>query len=287
MRDDFAVFILTHGRPDNVVTVETLKKAGYTGKWYIVIDDEDDSEQAYRDRYGDKVLQFSKSDVAAKTDSADNSDDRRVILYARNACFDLAKELGIQWFAEFDDDYDSMGHRYETEDGNYGLKQVPVKEADKVFTAMIEFLEETGSDTIAMAQGGDFIGGTKSNVWKQGLARKAMNTFIFNADNPIRFMGRINEDVNFYTRHNNVGHKIFTIADVMINQLPSQSNAGGMTEMYLDTGTYTKSFYTIIYSPQAVTIGTMGQTARRLHHKVTWNKTAPKILNERYRKEKS
>lgn len=287
MRDDFAVFILTHGRPDNIVTVETLKKAGYTGKWYIVIDDEDDSEQAYRDKYGDKVLQFSKKDVAAKTDSADNSEDRRVILYARNACFDLAKELGIQWFTEFDDDYDSMGHRYETDTDNYGLKQVPVKEADKIFTAMIEFLEETDSDTIAMAQGGDFIGGTSSNVWKQGLARKAMNTFIFNTDNPIRFMGRINEDVNFYTRHNNVGHKIFTIADVMINQLPSQSNAGGMTEMYLDTGTYVKSFYTIIYSPQAVTIGTMGQTARRLHHKVTWNHTAPKILNERYRKEKS
>lgn len=287
MRDDFAVFILTHGRPDSVVTAETLRKAGYTGKWFIVIDDEDDKEQMYRDRYGDKVLQFSKKAIAAKTDSADTSEDRRVILYARNACFDLAKEIGVQWFAEFDDDYDSIGHRYERSDDKYGLKQTPVKQLDVIFTAMIEFLESTKSDTIAMAQGGDFIGGTKSNVWKQGLARKAMNTFIFNADNPLRFMGRINEDVNLYTRHNNVGHKIFTIADVMVNQLPSQSNSGGMTEMYLDTGTYVKSFYSIVYSPQAVTIGTMGQTSRRLHHRVSWNKTAPKIINQSYRKEQS
>jgi len=27
---DFAVFILTHGRPDNVKTLSTLKKCGYT-----------------------------------------------------------------------------------------------------------------------------------------------------------------------------------------------------------------------------------------------------------------
>ena len=38
MRNDFAVFILTHGRADNVVTVPAIKKAGYTGKIYFIID---------------------------------------------------------------------------------------------------------------------------------------------------------------------------------------------------------------------------------------------------------
>lgn len=42
MRNDFAVFILTHGRADNVVTVPAIKKAGYTGKIYFIIDDEDE-----------------------------------------------------------------------------------------------------------------------------------------------------------------------------------------------------------------------------------------------------
>lgn len=31
MRDSFAVFILTHGRADNVVTMKTLKKAAIQG----------------------------------------------------------------------------------------------------------------------------------------------------------------------------------------------------------------------------------------------------------------
>ena len=38
--EDFAVFILTHGRADNVKTYKTLKRFGYTGKIYIIIDNE-------------------------------------------------------------------------------------------------------------------------------------------------------------------------------------------------------------------------------------------------------
>ena len=40
MRDDFAVFILTHGRARQQKTLATLKKCGYTGKLFLVIDDE-------------------------------------------------------------------------------------------------------------------------------------------------------------------------------------------------------------------------------------------------------
>lgn len=48
MRNDFAVFILTHGRADNVVTVPAIKKAGYTGKIYFIIDDEDEQAEEYK-----------------------------------------------------------------------------------------------------------------------------------------------------------------------------------------------------------------------------------------------
>ena len=36
--NNFAVFILTHGRADNVKTHDSLKRCGYTGKIYILID---------------------------------------------------------------------------------------------------------------------------------------------------------------------------------------------------------------------------------------------------------
>ena len=45
-RDSFCVFILSHGRPDNVITLNTLRREGYTGPWYIVIDNEDKKGEA-------------------------------------------------------------------------------------------------------------------------------------------------------------------------------------------------------------------------------------------------
>ena len=51
MRDDFAVFILSHGRSDKIKTYNTLKKQGYTGKIYIIIDNED----VTADRYIEKL----------------------------------------------------------------------------------------------------------------------------------------------------------------------------------------------------------------------------------------
>ena len=287
IRDDFAVFILTHGRAENVITINTLRKAGYTGKIYLVIDNEDEQGDLYREKYGeDMVLVFDKMKYLKMTDTADSNDDTRGVVMARNASFDLAKDLGLTWFAEYDDDYDSMSFRYEIEgDHDFGLKQVPMVNANAIFEAMITFLDETGSDTIAMAQGGDFIGGTNSNVWKTGLSRKAMNTFIFRADSDIRFMGRINEDVNMYVTYGNKGRLIWTIADIMVNQKPTQQNERGLTDIYKALGTYVKSFYSVIYAPQAVTVNSMGETSRRLHHRVSWNNTTPKILNQKHRKE--
>ena len=50
--DDFCIFILTHGRPDNVITYDTLKKTNYSGRLYLVIDDEDKSAPEYFKKYG-------------------------------------------------------------------------------------------------------------------------------------------------------------------------------------------------------------------------------------------
>lgn len=61
MRNDFAVFILTHGRADNVATMGALKKGGYTGKWYMIIDNEDETVDQYHKNFGpEHVIMFDK-----------------------------------------------------------------------------------------------------------------------------------------------------------------------------------------------------------------------------------
>lgn len=61
----FCVFILSHGRPNNVRTLKTLQKSNYTGDWYIVIDNEDKTAAEYYKRFGkDKIIMFDKLAVS-------------------------------------------------------------------------------------------------------------------------------------------------------------------------------------------------------------------------------
>lgn len=283
MDKNFAAFILTHGRPDNVITYNTLKKTGYTGDIYIIIDNEDKTSKDYYDRFGDKVIMFDKKEIANTFDEADNFDDRRAIVYARNACFKIAKDLGIKYFIQLDDDYTTFRFASNNK-GKYITQNTSITNLDGIFTAMLNFYKNTNIHSIAMAQGGDFIGGENSRVFKEKLARKCMNSFICSTDRPFQFVGRINEDVNNYTHKGSLGYLFFTIASVRLEQKQTQSNDGGMTDIYLDNGTYIKSFYSVIFQPSSVTIALMGNKNNRLHHRVNWNATTPVILDEKYKK---
>lgn len=281
MRNDFCVFILTHGRADNVVTAKTLERQGYTGKLYIVIDNEDDQEDEYRRIYGDKVLQFDKREIAKTFDTMDLSEERRTIVYARNVCFDLARQVGCRYFLELDDDYLVFMHR-SLENGR--LIGIEFTNLDEAFESMLDFLSATGADTVAFAQGGDYMGGKDGANFKKKVLRKAMNTFFCDTEKPFKFIGRINEDVNTYTRLGSTGWLALTVTDACIVQKQTQTNSGGMSNVYNESGTFLKSFYTVMVMPSAVVVADMGGSHRRIHHKVFWERCVPMILNERYRK---
>ena len=280
-RNDFAVFILSHGRADRVVTVDTLRRCGYTGDIYIIIDDMDGDEEEYRKRYGDKVIQFCKKEEAERSDVMDMDDDMRIVLYARNSCHRIAKELGLTYFLELDDDYTEFRFR---KDKNGVFTSTHMKHLDMVFDAFIEFLEKSGAVTVALAQSGDFIGGMGSNVWKKQLSRKAMNSFFCKTDRPFQFLGRINEDVNAYTLLSSRGMLFFTVAKATLNQTTTQTNGKGLTDVYLKYGTYVKSFYTVMAMPSAARVQMLNTTHKRMYHKILWDRCTPMILNERYKK---
>jgi hypothetical protein len=290
MRDDFCAFILTHGRPDRVHTYKTLMKSGYTGKVYIVIDNEDKTADEYRKIYGDKVLMFDKEKAAQTTDDGDNFGIRGVV-YARNACHEIAKTLSVKYFLVLDDDYTDFSFRF---NGKNKWCRVPIaKKMDDVFLAMIDYLQSTPAASIAFAQTGEMIGGFGGGEIKGGLnaprmRRKAMNSFFCATERPFKFFGHINEDVNCYVNLGRRGDLFFTVLQVALTQKATQANSGGLTEFYLDVGTYIKSFYSVMYAPSCVKIGTLGDFRSphfRIHHKINWHNTAPKILREEWKKE--
>jgi len=280
--NDFAVFILTYGRAEKVYTFETLKKQGYTGKIYFLCSSDDKQLDNYKKLYKDKVCVFNKEDYINKFDIGDNFDDKRVVVYARNAVFDVAKKIGINYFLVLDDDYTDFGYRFDNE---LKYKYKGIKNLNYIFKSILKFYKKTNILSIALAQGGDYIGGKESGfAQKIQLKRKCMNTFFCSTERRFNFIGRINEDVNTYVALATTGGVFFTTSQISVQQLQTQSNSGGLTEFYLDGGTYVKSFYTIIFSPSSVKINLMGNKHKRLHHKVKWNNTVPKILSEIHKK---
>lgn len=281
--DRFAVFILTHGRPDQVVTWETMKRYGYEGRIYLVIDNEDARGDEYRDRFGaDNVIEFDKAAVGETFDIADTQQDRRATVFARNASFAIARNLGLDYFVQLDDDYPSFLYRYVDAEGRvHGRILGP--SINGVFAAMLDFLDATGAASVAFSQGGDHMGGSRDNV-DEGLRRKTMNSWFCRTDRPIEFVGRMNDDVNTYVVNGARGDLFLTVMGLQLNQPPTQSLAGGMTELYRDNGTYMKSFYTVMMAPSCATVRTMGRTSRRMHHSISWDHAVPKILSDRHRK---
>ena len=275
------VFILTHGRADNVQTYKSLRKFGYTGRIYLIIDDEDDQEERYRELYGDQVIRFCKQEYIDRSMCINPDKPRKVILYARNACFDIARDLGITRFVEMDDDYKEFQFRFE-KDGKLRLKDI--YRMDAVIDAFFDFLESTDALSVAMGQGGDLLGGRKSKRWRDRLLRKAMNSFFCRTDRPVDFIGSINEDVNTYVTKGNRGELFFTYLPTILIQTATQSNNGGMTETYLESGTYAKTFPSVMLNPSCVKVSEMGETGHRIHHRVYWKNAVPKILNEKHKK---
>ena len=279
---EFAVFIMVHGRPDKMWTYNTLRKAGYSGKIYLVADDLDNTLGQYKEKYGDDLIVFDKNKASTTMDAGDNTGDLRSTLFSANTIFDLAKERDIKYFFIMCDDYTDFEYRH-NQDLFYG--GWIVKSLDKLFYTLLDYYKSINCLSIAFAQSGDFMGGKNSDLAKNlKMKRKAMNTFLCSTDRPFKFMGRMNEDVTTYVNLGSKGGLFLTIPNISIYQKPTTKEAGGLTDLYLEYGTYVKSFFSVMFNPSSVKVSVLGYTKKRLHHRVSWNNAVPKILNEKHQK---
>lgn len=281
--EDFGILILSHGRADNMKTVNMLLNYSCSLPWKIVIDDEDETGDLYKQKFPNRIIVFNKEKYLSQSDTFCPASDRPrgIVLPARNACFDIARELGWDYFIELDDDYSRFEYRW-PEEGK--AKTRYITNLDGLFLSMREFLKESKLDVIALAQGGDFIGGVKSTGMRKGFLRKMMNVYCFNSNSDIRFYGYINEDLNASLINGMRGKCILTCTSAEVHQGTTQKFSGGLTEEYKRHGTYAKSMTSKVAAPSCVTMQKMGSRHLREHHRVSWKFAVPKILRGEYGK---
>lgn len=279
-----AVFIMVHGRPENNWTYDTLRKCGYKGDIYLVGDDQDHTINDYRKKYPKELIVFDKEEARKLVDAGDNSGDLRSTLYSSSKIHEIAKQMKYEYFFIMCDDYTNIRYRFTDRDEYVTDKYVG--NLDALFSAMITFMENAKQITcLALAQAGDFIGGTGSAIAQDmTLRRKAMNTFLCSTNRPFKFMGRMNEDVTTYINLGSKGLLFYTTPQIAIDQKATQSEEGGLTELYKAYGTYVKSFFSVMYNPSSVKISMMGTSNARIHHKILWKYAVPKLLSPEIKK---
>jgi hypothetical protein len=281
----FCVFIISHGRPDKVVTLRTLQQSGYTGPLFIVCDNEDKTIDQYRRNYGaDIVLVFNKPYYASLVDSCDNFQNRRTTTHARNACFDLAKERGFEYFLVLDDDYTSFKYTFDR-NGHYSCKKST--KLGIIFNFVASMMDaDNRIQSICFLQAGDLVGGIPGEMQRGRYPfdkRKAMNSFFCKTNRRFWFFSRLNEDVNTYMVLGSRGGIFLSIPCLALIQMQTQANPGGMSDAYLASGTYVKSFYTVMNCPSFCKIEKQ-RAVGRIHHKISWNNAVPKILDDTHKK---
>lgn len=275
---DFAVFILSHGRADTISTYRALRDGGYTGRTYVVIDNEDDQEELYRQKFGDDIIQFDKRDYLEKTDLGDLDTDRRIGVFARNFIQDEAKRLGYKFHLQLDDDVHGFTYRFAQ---GKVLRALHCSHLDEVFSGMVEYMKETPITSLSFALSAYNMGGVDGSI-KDGMTRKTMTTFLMRADDVQYFHMRMNDDITTSLINGMRGKLYYSYLPIEVEVDKTQVKAGGMTDIYQKNGTYRKSFYSVMCCPSCVKVSAMGITDYRIHHTISWNNAVPKLLSERW-----
>jgi len=248
---------------------------------YVVIDNEDDQEALYREKFGQDIIQFDKRDYVAMTDLGDLDDDRRVGVFARNFIQDKAAEMGYKYHLQLDDDM--QGFTYRVIRGGR-LVCVQCNEIDKLFEAMVEYMETAPFTGLSFGLAMYYVGGLQNVNWRKQMLPKSMGTYLMRASDKCYFHMRMNDDITTTAIENMRGRLFYTYLPVRVDTVQTQSQSGGMTDIYQENGTYRKSFYTVMALPSCTKISQMGLHDFRVAHEISWNHCAPKILSERWRK---
>lgn len=274
------LYIISKGRPQ-CRTAETMERIRYPGEWRIVCGNNDETLPQYKERWGERVIVFDWYDEITRTDPMDNfgfADVPSGACPVRNVTSRISWERGENRHWQFDDDYISFSA------WSAKLKKNrPIKDGAALYEHMLKIAEF----------------GHKARLQNVGFVQDAMEAHpavrytiaprVFNAHNlpsdPALFVpwvGRMNDDiinaVNIWRR----GGYEMSLRYLHVKFANTQSEAGGMTDLYQSDGTARKTAYGILAAPSAVKLV---YRFGRYHHNTSWVKLRPKLLEEKWRRE--
>lgn len=274
------IYIMSKGRPQ-CHTARTLKNLGYKGEWFIVCGDNDELLDEYRNRWGDeKVLVFNWKKYFDKCDFMDNTKSLAGAIPARNAIKDIAKKRGEIRHWQWDDDYTNF--RWFDCD-TLKWRNLNGYELEEKLQKLADFGEAIEASNIGFDLGTACANGIEGAKFILGMRQRVFNFHNLPTDEKlwIKWRGRMNDDLLNSIWAKNHGKLVFSVRNPLGNMEKTQGVSGGLTELYKEQGTVTKTAYGVLGHPKAVKLAIW---RGRYHHHVNWELISPRIV--RIKKEK-
>lgn len=275
---DFAVFICTHGRPTAQHTLKALRTAGYSGKIYLVVDDEDPTVDGLRvvsQEYAAEILMFNKHLFISRSDTGTNEIHNKCILYAKNFCEQVALEKNLTAFVIADDDIVGFRFRYKNE-GHLRSARV-YSTLDGIFSLLVEYMLST--DMLALGMGyPQMYFNSDEDISKHRIPYQ----FVFrNVSKKVEWMSWFQEDIVTAIYYNSIGELLLSLPIVQLMVMSCDGEDGGMKSEYVSNPSIKRAMQQFVYLPSMFKIKWSKQMYKAC---VQWNNAYPKVLSGRYKK---
>lgn len=281
MRNDFAIFILTHGRPNKQDTISALDKAGYTGKVYLVVDDLDTSIEEYKKLYNN-VIVFDKMKYVALAETGISEPHIKFALFARNAIEDIAVNLKLSYFAMLDDDLTKFRYRYIYENK---LRSKDVTNMDDVLNSYINFMEIGNISTTSLASQSRFLGGI-SSIPKPNSSklRACFNFFIRSVKHRVVWKSNICHDRVTSVLNGRDGQVWLQLPFVQFDMRELYGiNEGGNSDVYRKVTDFYRLFFNVLFLPDCDRVMYWKKSESWINNIPNYNALCPMIISDKYR----
>ena len=295
MRDDFAIFIPSYDRCEMLIdkTLHMLKKYNYSGKWFVVVDDNDPQLKTYKEKIPEEhLLIFHKPDYYDYYDTCFNKKNIEAKLYPVAFIDSIIDKLKLNYYMIIDDDMKELVFRY---DNNNQLLQKNVSSItfENFLNLYIDFLDMTCYTMISIDSNAKLMGGLKSEIFKFGYKYDLLSIYILkNLNDRYKFCNLLHDEASSLQlnalngRYTIMLPYVFFVNDTLKNYYKDR-NDGGCSSQYNTYGisiSYIKEMALLMTNPNCIELLKLKNDDKILYTRKNKKNYYPKIIDGRWKK---
>ena len=202
MKNNFAYFIASYGKPLDMPTLKALNDVKYP--IYIVVGTDDPKLEEYKQTFPESLLVFDKANYIDKVDDIGiYAKTHKVCTYSRLAVNDFAKKLGIRYVAYLFDDIEYFQLRYVSKENH--IKSIRKFDFDRMMDIYIKLLDSSEDLYFVGPPQSSFYIGVNKDCANKYTARYG-NMFVYDIEKPVDvYRSSTLEDMDIVIANNKIG----------------------------------------------------------------------------------